>query len=341
MDLYLDSVDFQEIEEAFCLGIVKGLTTTPTFMHRHGITDVDAAVAKLSGMVPELHVEALGRTHDEIVSEAHRLLDLPLEREPVFKVPVSLEGLRACGTLTSQGHRVNVHLVYTLNQAWLAMEGGAAFVCPLAGRLQDQGHDAIQLFEQCVHVAHTQAYATRIMFSSVRSPEHVRQALLTGVDVCTAPWSVIKRLCDNELTMLGTNQFLEHGRLVTTRVREVIRKENPVCRLTDTAMQALVKMTESRLGAVALVDDAGGLAGVFTDGDVRRQLQENGRKVLDKRMSELRYTARPVTISADAPLADAVDLFNRHQVDTIVVLENNVPIGMLDVQDLVKLGLVG
>ncbi|MBT8062271.1 MAG: transaldolase, partial [Gammaproteobacteria bacterium] len=147
MDLYLDSVDFKEIEAAFKFGFVKGLTTTPTFMHRHGITDVDGAIVKLSGMVPELQVEALGETVDAIVSEAERILALPLEREPVFKVPISNAGVTACDTLTKRGHRVNVHLIYTLNQAYMAMAAGAAFVCPLAGRLQDQGHDAIKLFE--------------------------------------------------------------------------------------------------------------------------------------------------------------------------------------------------
>ncbi|HLG43264.1 MAG TPA: transaldolase family protein [Planctomycetota bacterium] len=341
MELYLDSVDFKEIEEAFKLGFLKGLTTTPTFMHRQGITDIDGAIVKLSAMVPELQIEALGQTHDEIVAEAHRLLKLPLKRKPVFKIPVSLEGVRACRTLTDEGNRVNVHLVYTLNQAYLAMAAGAAYVCPLAGRLQDQGHDAIQLFEQCVEIARKYRFPTKIMFSSVRYPEHVRQALLAGVDVCTLPWTVLKRLCDNELTAVGTTQFLEHTRLVGTRVREVIRKENPVCRLGDTVVQALVKMTESKLGAVALVDDKGQLAGIFTDGDVRRRLQENGQRVLDKKLSELKVTAKPVTITADAPLSDAVNLLNKHQVDNIIVLENNVPIGMLDVQDLVKLGLVG
>ncbi len=126
MELYLDSVDFEEIEQAFELGFLTGLTTTPTFMHRHGITDVDGAIVKLSGMVPELQVEALGNTHDEIVSEAERLLTLPLENEPVFKVPISQEGVRACNTLTKRGHRVNVHLIYTLNQAYMAMAAGAA-----------------------------------------------------------------------------------------------------------------------------------------------------------------------------------------------------------------------
>src|SRR5690606_23947274 len=100
MELYLDSVDFKEIEAAFDFGFVKGLTTTPTFMHRHGITDIDGAIVKLSGMVPELQVEALGDTCDAIVKEADRLLGLDLKREPVFKVPISNAGVKACKRLT-------------------------------------------------------------------------------------------------------------------------------------------------------------------------------------------------------------------------------------------------
>ena len=113
MDLYLDSVDFEEIEKALDFGFIKGLTTTPTFMHRHGITDIDGAIVKLSGMVPELQVEALGESVDEILKEADRILSLPLKNEPVFKVPISNAGVTACQRLTEKGHRVNVHLIYT------------------------------------------------------------------------------------------------------------------------------------------------------------------------------------------------------------------------------------
>lgn len=341
MDLYLDSVDFKEIEEAFKLGFLKGLTTTPTFMHRHGIMDIDDAIVKLSGMVPELQVEALGETHDEIITEAHRLLSLPLKSKPVFKVPISNIGIRACKTLTDEGHRVNVHLIYTLNQAYMAMAAGAAFICPLAGRLQDQGHDAIILFEQCVNVVEKYNYHTKIMFSSVRYPEHVRQAILAGVHVCTVPWSVLNRLCDNALTTVGANQFLEHTKLMTTQVKEVIRENNPVCKPSDTLAHAMAKMTESRLGAVTLVDDDSRMAGIFTDGDIRRKLQEQGWQILDKKLSETGYSASPITIRSDALLYEAVNLFNEHEIDSIIVLENNAPVGILDIQDLVKLGLLG
>ncbi|HZF27614.1 MAG TPA: transaldolase family protein [Gammaproteobacteria bacterium] len=341
MELYLDSVDFKEIEAAFAFGFVKGLTTTPTFMHKHGITDVDGAIVKLSGMVPELQVEALGDTPDAIVAEAERLLALPLEREPVFKVPISNDGVKACNRLVAKGHRVNVHLIYTLNQAYMAMEAGASFICPLAGRMQDQGHDAIQLFEQCVDVIDRYGYDSKVMFSSVRHAEHVRQAMLTGVHVCTMPFGVMKSLCENTLTALGTAQFREHTALMTTRVKDVVRAANPVCETSDTLTNAMVKMTESRLGTVTLVDGKGAVAGVFTDGDLRRKLQSGGRTILDKKLVDIGFSGSPVTISQDALLNEAVKVFKSKEIDSIVVVDGAKPVGVLDVQDLIKLGLLG
>jgi CBS domain-containing protein len=292
-------------------------------------------------MVPELQVEALGETVDTILAEADRILALPLVKEPVFKVPISNAGVMACQRLTAKGHRVNVHLIYTLNQAYMAVAAGAAFVCPLAGRLQDQGHDAIQLFEQCVDMIERHNYDSKVMFSSVRHPEHVRQALLAGVHVCTVPYNVIAHLCDNSLTALGTAQFREHTALMTLRVKELIRPQNPVCELAETLSAAMVKMTESRLGVVSLVDKSGKLAGIFTDGDLRRRLQEDGRKILDTALEKIGYTQSPVTIGAEALLNEAVKLFKEFEVDSIIVLDGERPTGVLDIQDLVKLGLLG
>jgi transaldolase len=341
MELYLDSVDFAEIEAALDYGFVRGLTTTPTFMHRHGITDIDGAIVKLSGMVPELQVEALGETPDTILAEAERILALPLKREPVFKVPISNAGVKACQRLTEKGHRVNVHLIYTLNQAYMAMEAGAAFVCPLAGRLQDQGHDAIRLYEQCVDVIERHDYTAKVMFSSVRHPEHVRQALLAGVHVCTVPFAVMQHLCDNSLTALGTAQFREHTQLMTRRVSDVIRADNPVCRAADTLSTAMVSMTESRLGTVTIVGQDGSVAGVFTDGDLRRRLQSEGRAILDKTLAEIGYSESPITIGKDSLLDEAVKLFKEFEVDSIIVVDDDRPCGVLDIQDLVRLGLLG
>lgn len=342
MELYLDSVDFKEIEAALDLGIITGLTTTPTFMHRHGITDVDGAIVKLSHMVSVLQVEALGATADEILKEADRLLTLPVNKECtlVFKVPISNEGVKACKKLSDNGHLVNIHLIYTLNQAYMAMEAGAAYICPLVGRLHDQGHDAMKLIEECVNTVELYGYDTKVMVSSVRHADHVRQAILLGAHTCTVPWSVMKKLCENTLTTLGIDQFFEHTRLMTIRVKEIIGQENPTVVLKDTLLDAMVKMTDYKTGAVSIVDDFGKLIGIFTDGDIRRQLKDKGKAIVDAKMSDFTYNP-PITINADALLYDAVNLFSKTQVDNIIVVENDKPVGILDIQDLVKLNLIG
>ena len=100
MELYLDSANLKEIEEAFKLGFLNGLTTTPTFMQKEGITDIDGTIVKLSKIVPVLQIEALGNTAEEVLAEAERQLALGLDKtKTVFKIPVSLEGVRACKLL--------------------------------------------------------------------------------------------------------------------------------------------------------------------------------------------------------------------------------------------------
>jgi TalC/MipB family fructose-6-phosphate aldolase len=342
MELYLDSVDFKEIEEASKLGFLTGLTTTPTFMHRHGITDIDGAMLKLAKMVDILQVEALGDTAEDVLAEAERLLSIGLDKnKTVFKIPVSNEGVRACKMLRDKGLMVNVHLIYTLNQAYMAMAAGATYVCPLVGRLQDQGHDALTLIKQCTDVVNHYGYKTKVMFSSVRHAEHVRTALLSGVHTITAPWSVMKQLTINNLTTLGTDQFIEHTRLLTVKVKEVIRTENPQVNLENTVFDALTQMTESGLGAVTIVDGQGNLKGIFTDGDLRRSIKEQGKAVLDKAVSTMVKDKLPISINADALLIEAVKMFKETGVDNIIVLENNLPVGMIDIQDFVKMNLIG
>ncbi len=342
MELYLDSVDFKEIEEAFRLGFLAGLTTTPTFMHRHGITDIDGAIVKLSQMVPVLQVEALGDTAEEVLEEAERLLSLGLNKETtVFKIPVSNEGVRACKMLRDQGMMVNVHLIYTLNQAYMAMAAGATYVCPLVGRLQDQGHDALALIQQCTDTVNYYGYDTKVMFSSVRHAEHVRTALLSGVHTITAPWKVMQTLTSNNFTTVGTDQFVEHTKLMTIGVHEVIAANNPLVRLDQTVFDALSHMTESGLGAVTIVDQEHNLKGIFTDGDLRRNLKDKGKALLETKMEAFASDKMPITIPSDARLYEAVKVFKEANVDNIIVLENNKPIGMLDIQDFVKMNLIG
>lgn len=334
MELYLDSADINEIEEAFKLGFLTGLTTTPTFMHRGGITDVDGLILKLAKMVPVLQIEALGNTAEEVLNEARRLLDLGLDPQTtVFKIPVSLEGVRACHLLRKEGFLVNVHLIYTLQQAYMAMQAGATYACPLVGRLQDQGHDALSLIEQCVFAVNHYGYDTKIMFSSVRNAEHVRNALNMGVHTITVPWKIMKSLTENNFTTVGTEQFFEHTRLMTVKVKDAIRKVNPLVTKDTPLMDAIVKMTEYGFGAVTVVNKDEHLVGIFTDGDLRRKIQNEGRDVLKKNIGDFSF-GLPVSIDANAVLNDAAALFKKTNVDTLLVTDGGRPIGMLDIQDL-------
>jgi TalC/MipB family fructose-6-phosphate aldolase len=336
MELYLDSADLTEIEAAFKLGFLDGLTTTPTFMHRGGVTDVDTLILKLSRMVPVLQIEALGNTAEEVVAEAHRQLKLGLDpKKTVFKIPVSLEGVRACRLLREQNLLVNVHLIYTLQQAYMAMKAGASYVCPLVGRLQDQGHDALELVSQCVFAVNHYGYDTKIMFSSVRNAEHIRNAINVGVHTITVPWKIMKALTDNNLTTLGTEQFVEHTRLLTMKVRDVINPVNPLVDINTSVMDALVKMTEYGFGAITLTDAEGNVRGIFTDGDVRRHLQQEGPAVLKKRLADFKYPP-PIAVQQEDALSVANDLFKHKRVDTILVLDGTRPVGMLDIQNLAQ-----
>ncbi|MGZ3883266.1 MAG: transaldolase family protein [Bacteroidia bacterium] len=334
MELYLDSANLKEIEEGFKLGFLNGLTTTPTFMQKEGITDVDGTIVKLSKIVPVLQIEALGNTAEEVLKEAERQIALGLDpAKTVFKIPVSLEGVRACKLLRDKGYLVNVHLVYTLQQAYMAMHAGATYVCPLVGRLQDQGHDALALVEQCVNAVDLYGYDTKIMFSSVRHAEHVRNAINVGVHTITVPLKVLKQLTENNFTTLGTEQFITDTRLMTVRVKEAINGKNPVVKASTNLTDAIIKMTEFGFGAITVVNDDGSVKGVFTDGALRRLIGEKGRDVLQQKLADLTYNAA-IAIDSGALLNEANALFKKTNVDTILVTENGKPVGMLDIQDM-------
>ncbi len=338
MELYLDSANMEEIKEAFELGFLSGLTTTPTFMHRHGITDIDATIVELSKIVPVLQIEALGSTANEIISEVKRQDALGLDKnKTVYKIPISLEGVRACKKLTDDGFKVNIHLVYTLQQAYMAMEAGATYVCPLVGRLQDQGQDALALIQQCVDAVNYYGYDTKIMFSSVRNIEHVRNALNIGTHTITAPWNIIKQMTKNNLTDLGTQQFVEHTRLMTYKVKDIIGNQNPITTVENTISECLVTMTVGKFGAVTIVNENGEPIGFFTDGDLRRLIENKGAEAVQQKIKDVLTLKKPFTIDENELLFEANKIFQQYPINNIVVTSNNKAIGMIHIQDLLGL----
>ncbi len=338
MELYLDSADVTEIKEAFKLGFLSGLTTTPTFMHRHGITDIDTTIVELSKIVPVLQIEALGSNVKEIIAEVHRQDALGLSKDnTVYKIPISLEGVKACKELTDAGFKVNIHLVYTLQQAYMAMEAGATYVCPLVGRLQDQGHDALALVEQCVDAVNYYGYDSKIMFSSVRNIEHVRNALNIGTHTITAPWNVIKQMTKNNLTDLGTQQFVEHTRLMTYKIKDVLGTDNPTATKDNTISECLLKMTVGKFGAVTIINKNSEAIGIFTDGDLRRLIETKGADSLNRTVTDVLTLKKPFTIDENELLNDANNIFQNNPINSIVVTRKHKVVGMLHIQDILGL----
>ena len=215
------------------------------------------------------------------------------------------------------------------------MHAGASYVCPLVGRLQDQGHDALALVEQCVDAVEHYGYKSKIMFSSVRNSEHVRNAINIGVHTITVPLKILKGLTENNFTTIGTEQFLSDTRLMTVKVKEAINGINPLVNEQASLKDAIVKMTEFGFGCITVTNDDGGIKGVFTDGDLRRLLQKDGEHILDKKIGSMEFKS-PISIDANALLNEAQTLFKKMNVDTILVTDSGKPAGMLDIQDLKK-----
>lgn len=339
MELYVDSADFSEIRKAVDLGFLEGITTTPTIMHKNGIKDVNQAIVELSGLANQYHIEALGNTCDEIMQEADRLLNLPrLVKPPVFKIPITNEGLKAGYKLHKQGFKTNIHLIYTLNQAYMAAESGATYICPLVGRLHDQGHDSFALVQQIVQMTHDYGYASKVMVSSVRHPEHVRLAILNKAHAVTVPWKVMKILVENSLTGLGIEDFALSTKLNSYTVKQFISDQNPVIPEDATVGSAIIQMTKSKLGVVSIVDDANLLIGVFTDGDLRRSVDH--KDFINLPVKQF-MTPNPKCVTRELPIQEAIDLLTQHHLDNLIVVNSKrQPIGILDIQDLLADGLM-
>jgi transaldolase len=251
---------------------------------------------------------------------------------------VTNEGLKAAYRLTREGHKTNIHLVYTLNQAYLAAASGTSYICPLVGRLHDQGHDAFALIEQVVQMVDRYRYPAKVMVSSVRHLDHVRMALRCGAHAITVPWQVLRVLSQNVLTGHGISDFSIHTKLTTYTVRQVIRPANPIVSEAATIAEAAIEMTTSKLGAVSVVDTEGRLTGILTDGDLRRAID---RKNLAHEKVTVLMSRNPRYVSDETLLQDAVDLMRKTRVDNLVVVDASAkPIGMIDIQDLLSDGLI-
>ena len=216
MKLFLDSANIKEIEELGPNKYVYGLTTNPTFFYEEGIKSPEEFLSILKDIMPkkEIQLEAMGSV-DEILKTARDYVisptGTPCEHNIVSKIPFNEPGLEAVSILSKESIKTNVHLVYSVNQAVLAARSGANYVCPLMGRFDDSGQNSTELLRDIKIAFDNYNIKTEILAASVRHPDHVKQALLIGVDAITIPYKVFKLMMDHPLTERGTRAFENHS----------------------------------------------------------------------------------------------------------------------------------
>lgn len=334
MQLFLESSDLRETEKALKSGLLSGIITTPDLMQRYGAQDTDGLIVKLAKLSDLLHIDLLGTSADMWIPEAQRIIALGIDRTKiVFRLPTTLDGLTACRELVKQDILVGLHYVYTLQQAYFAMQSGASFVHLMVGELQEQGQEGYQLLAEVAALKEQYGYTSKLLFSQASSREHIRESLRLGVDALGCSNTLFERIKSDLLSNPGAQRLFEESHQRLNQVQDIMREENPHVYLSSSIQDAAVEMTKGGMGAVAVLDESGKIAGVFTDGDLRRQLQAKGSEMLQARMSDLSFKS-PITIESHASLKEASELFKDKRVDNILVVQNGQLVGMLDIQDL-------
>lgn len=207
MYFFIDSADVDEIRQAAETGIIDGVTTNPSLIMKSG-RKFEEVVKEIAELVPgPISAEVTAEDAEGMLKEAEPLI--AIHENITIKVPMTEEGIKACVALSSRGIKVNVTLIFTVNQALLAAKAGATFVSPFAGRLDDIGQDGMELIEEIAYMFQVYGFETMVLAASMRNPEHVKRAALAGADVATLPPAVFHKLFKHHLTDAGIERFLE------------------------------------------------------------------------------------------------------------------------------------
>jgi transaldolase len=207
MKLFVDSGNIKDIEALVALGIVDGVTTNPSLLAREP-GDYRENLKRICEIVNgPVSGEVVATDLAGMLLEGHEIARL--DDRMVVKVPLTREGIRACKTLSGEGIRVNVTLVFSAAQALLAAKAGATFVSPFVGRLDDVSTNGMDLIRQIVEIYDNYEFATEVLVASCRHPLHIVEAAAMGADICTCPPGVIDQLFNHPLTAIGLEKFLK------------------------------------------------------------------------------------------------------------------------------------
>jgi transaldolase len=206
MKLFIDTANVAEITEAASWGILDGVTTNPSLVAKEG-RSYRELVAEICHIVPgPVSAEVLATEAEGMEREGRELA--AIAENVVIKLPITKEGLKVCTRFAEEGIPTNLTLCFSPAQALLVAKAGATYVSPFIGRLDDVGHDGMQLIREIVQIYDAYEFATQVLVASVRHTQHVVEAALAGADVSTVPFKVLEQLFHHPLTEIGIQRFL-------------------------------------------------------------------------------------------------------------------------------------
>lgn len=213
MKIFIDTAIVEDIEKAAKYGIISGVTTNPSLLAKSGrnlnevIADIISLIdGPISAEVDESDADSMYKQAKNIVKEMHNSPNLTI------KLPMTIDGIKVCKKLSSEGIKTNVTLIFSVSQAILAMEAGATFISPFMGRLDDFYNDpeaGYKLIKEINNVKKMYGYQSKIIAASIRHVRHVEQACEAGADIATIPFKVINEMYNHELTSRGLKIFKE------------------------------------------------------------------------------------------------------------------------------------
>ena len=211
MKIFLDTANIEEIRIAKDWGIIDGVTTNPTLVSKEGNIDFETRVKEICDVVKgPVSAEVVSMDYENMVKEARHLATL--SEYVVVKIPMTQDGIKAVKTLSSEGIKTNVTLVFSPLQALLAAKAGATYVSPFIGRVDDIGNQGLDLVEEILQIYYNYDFDTQIIAASVRHPYHVVEVAKMGCDVATIPFGVLQKLFFHPLTDKGIERFNEDWR---------------------------------------------------------------------------------------------------------------------------------
>jgi transaldolase len=207
MKFFIDTANLDEIKEANELGLIDGVTTNPSLVAKEGDVDFKDHLAKICAIVKgDISAEVTSLDTEGMLKEGRELAKVA--PNVVIKVPLTLDGLKACRTFRAEGTKVNVTLCFSAAQALLAAKAGASYISPFIGRLDDVATDGMQLIRDIVQIYGNYGFETEVLAASIRHPMHIVDCALSGADVATIPFKVITQLVKHPLTDKGLEGFL-------------------------------------------------------------------------------------------------------------------------------------